>query len=339
MNAPWHADSMATPAPVTLVSGPEEFLAERAVRDVVLAARKVDPSIERRDVEGSAEGAAGLLREALSPTLFGDAAVVVVNGIEGLDDAGQTAVRAALADLPNGIYLVLVHPGGVKGKALLTDIRKSGAAEVDCATLKRGSDTIDFITREFVRHGRKATREAINALYESLGQDLRMLAAAVSQVCADLDEEPIDADHVHFYFDGVAEVSSFQIADAVWDRRPKDALRDLRWAMETGDRNRIGPSLVSGLSGGLRSLARYTGVSHSMSEGQIAGEIGVPPWKVKVIKRQAARWRPAQLAQATLLLAAADGATKGGVRHGESLDPVQKAAMLESLVVKIASPD
>ena len=103
MNAPWHAGSMATPAPVTLVSGPEEFLAERAVRDVVLAARKVDPSIERRDVEGSAEGAAGLLREALSPTLFGDAAVVVVNGIEGLDDAGQTAVRAALADLPVGI--------------------------------------------------------------------------------------------------------------------------------------------------------------------------------------------------------------------------------------------
>lgn len=329
---------MAATPPVTLVFGPEEFLAERAVRDVVMAARKADPTIERRDVDGAAEGAAGQLREALSPTLFGDAAVVVVNGIEGLDDAGQKAVRDALVDLPVGIYLVLTHPGGVKGKALLTEIRKSGAKEIECTALRRGGDTVEFISREFVRHGRKATREAVATIYEALGQDLRMLAAAVSQVCADLESEPIDAEHVQVYFDGVADVSTFQIADAVWDRRPTDALRDLRWAMETGDRNRIGPAMVSGLSAGLRSLARYTGVSHSMSEGQIAGEIGVPPWKVKAIKRQASRWRPAQLAQATLLLAAADGAVKGGVREGESLDPVQKAALLEGLVVEIASP-
>lgn len=328
---------MAAPAPVTLVFGPEDFLAERAVRQLVVAARKADPTVEKREVDAAAEGAGNLIREALSPNLFGDAAIVVVNGIDALDDAGQAAIREALGDVPMGVYLVLTHPGGVKGKALLTDIRMSGAAEIECTALKRGGDTVDFITKEFRRHDRKATSAAITTIYEALGNDLRMLAAAVSQLCADLEAEPIDDVHVQVYFDGVAEVSSFQIADAVWDRRATDALRDLRWALETGDKGRVGPALVAGLSGGLRALARIGGATRSMSDGQIAGEIGVPPWKVKTIKRQATRWRAQQLAQATLLLAAADAAVKGGVKEGESLEPAQKAAMLEALVLRISS--
>lgn len=312
---------------VTLIVGPEEFLAERAM-SVALAGN------ERVEVDGSDDRAAGLLREAMSPTLFGDAPVTVVRNLDQLDDEAAAVVKQAIAD---GVDLVLVHPGGVKGKALLTAIRASGAVEVSCTAPKRGPETADFIAREFAQHRRKGTSDAAAALAEAVGSDLRMLSAAISQMCADLDADPIDASHVQTFFSGVADVSSFQISDAVWDRRGADALRDLRWAQQAGDRGRMGPALIASLAGGVRSLARLSAAPRSVPEAQLAAEVGAPPWKIKVMRRQLNRWTGAGLAAATLRLAAADAAAKGGVLEGESLDPAQKDAMLESLVVALAA--
>lgn len=312
--------------PATLVIGPEEFLAERAVAAAVGAA-------ERVDVDGSAEGAAGLLREALSPTLFGAAPTVVVRQLDAVDDEAAAVLRQALAD---DAALVLVHPGGVKGKALLTAVRSAGATEVACTAPRRGPETTDFIVREFARHRRKASADAVSAVAEALGTDLRMVCAAISQICADVDADPVAAEDVHTFFGGVAEVTSFQISDAVWDRRAADALRDLRWSVQGADRGRSGPALVAGLAGSLRSLARLSSAPRSMSEAQLAAEVGAPPWKIKVLRRQLSRWRGGQLAAAAVRLAAADAAVKGGVREGESLDPVQKQALLEELILRTA---
>lgn len=318
-----HARGMA----VTLIVGPEDFLAERAVAAALAGA-------ERAEVDGADERAAVLLRDAMSPTLFGDAPTVVVRNLDQLDDDAAAVVKASVAE---GADLILIHPGGVKGKALLTAVRAAGATEVACTAPKRGPETADFIAREFARHRRAVTGDATTALAEAIGTDLRMLSSAISQMCADLDADPIGAAEVHTFFGGVAEVTSFQISDAVWDRRATDALRDLRWALNSGERGRTGPALISSLAGGVRSLARLSGAPRTLSEGQLAAEIGAPPWKIKVLRRQLNRWTGASLAAATLRLAAADAAAKGGVLEGESLDPVQKDAMLESLIVSLAT--
>ncbi|GAB3890026.1 hypothetical protein GCM10027612_33480 [Microbispora bryophytorum subsp. camponoti] len=44
---------MANPAPVTLVVGDEEFLADRAVGSIVAAVRAEDPGAELHDLQGS----------------------------------------------------------------------------------------------------------------------------------------------------------------------------------------------------------------------------------------------------------------------------------------------
>jgi len=310
-----------------LIVGAEEFLAERAASAAVARADRVD-------VDGAEESAAALLRDAMSPTLFGDTPVVVVRNIDQLDDAAAAVVKEALGE---GLELVLLHPGGVKGKALLTAIRAAGAREVTCVAPKRGPETADFITREFASHKRAVTAAAISALAEAIGNDPRMLSSAISQMCADLDADAIDAAEVRTFFDGVAEVTSFQISDAVWDRRAADALRDLRWSLQSGDRGRTGPALIASLSGGVRSLGRLSAAPRSASEGQLAAEVGAPPWKIKILRRQLNRWNGAGLAASVLRLAAADAAAKGGVLEGESLDPVQKDAMLEALVLALAT--
>lgn len=328
------ADTQPVPR-ITLVIGPEDLLVERAVSDVVRAVRRDEPTAERRLVDATQESAASVLAEALSPTLFGDVGVVVVTALDQADADLAAAVRAAVDSPPEHVWLVLVHPGGVKGKALLTAVRaaKPKPVEVSCTSIKGRREAAEFLSRELAHHRRTATREAISTLVDALGADARMLASAASQLAADVEHDPIGVDDVTQNFAGVSEVTGFQISDAIWDRRPREALRDLRWTAETGDRARIGPATVGAVASGLRALIRYAGAARGAPEPEVARQVGVPPWKLRTLRGQLARWRPDQLAAAVLRLSATDAAVKGGLREGENLDPVQKLLALERLVV------
>ncbi len=319
---------------ITLAIGAEQVLVDRAVSSVVTQVRRADPAAMRTVIAAGDESAAHALREAAAPNLFGDGGIVIIEGVDAADDAMGVAIREVLADLPDATYLVFTHPGGTKGKALLDAIRAAGAEQVDCPTLKKGRATTDFLTKEFARNKRKATPDAVAAMYEAIGHDLGLLCGAVSQLCADIDQDPIDADAVHEYFAGVAEVSGFAIADAVWDRRHAEALRMLRQAMLTSGSNSLGPSTVASLASGLRTLVRVGGMPPGASEADVAREAGVPPWKVKVLRRQWSRWSGDQrrLAAAAVSLAEADAAMKGGVGEGSSLDAEQKLLAMEILV-------
>jgi len=323
-----------TAAPLTLVVGSERLLVDRAILRVSSAARADDPNVQRTVIAAGGEDAAGALREATAPNLFGDGGVVVLTDVDAADDGVAAAIREILADLQPNVFLVFTHPGGVKGKSLLDAIKAAGAEVVDCAPLKKRQAVLDFLTREFSQHKRKVTGPALITLYEAVGQDLGLLAGAVSQLVSDVEANPIDVDDVHDYFAGVADVSGFAIADAVWERRYVDALRTLRQAMLTTDGGRVGPMTVSSMASGLRSLVRVGGMPAGTSQSVIAKEAGVPPWKVEPLRRQWSRWSGDQrrLAAAVVALADADGAMKGGVLEGSSLDPEQKLLALEALV-------
>ena len=102
-----------------LVLGDEELLVERAVADVLRAARTRagtnDVPVSRMR---AGEVSAYELVELLSPSLFADERIVV---LESAADAGKDAVGvivSAAADLPSGVVLVVVHSGGGRAKAL-----------------------------------------------------------------------------------------------------------------------------------------------------------------------------------------------------------------------------
>lgn len=323
-----------TTARITLAIGGEAVLVDRAVAAVVAGARASDPTLQRTTIGADDDAAAARLREAAAPNLFGDGGVVVITGIDAADDELGSAVRATIADLPEGVSLVVTHPGGNKGKALLDALRAAGADEVDCRGPKKGKETREFLTREFSRRKRKVTPDAVTTLYDAVGHDIGLLCSAVAQLCDDVEGEVIDAAAVGEFFGGVAEVSGFSIADAVWDRRHAEALESLRQAMVSGDSGRMGVMLVSSLAGGLRTLVRVGGMPPGASEADIAREAGVPPWKVTSLRRQWSRWSADQrrLATAVVALAETDAAVKGGIGAGTSLDPEQKLLALEVLI-------
>ena len=171
-------------APVVLVTGAEQLLAERAGAGLLAAAKARDPDVEVTQLE-AAGYAGGTLIVATSPSLFGEARVVVVQGVEQATDELVSDALAYLEAPADDVVLVLHHGGGQRGKKFLDAVRESGAAMVTCEPIKKDSDKVAFAAAELRRAGRRADAAAMRALVEAVGTDLRELSASCAQLAAD----------------------------------------------------------------------------------------------------------------------------------------------------------
>lgn len=297
-----------------LALGAEDFLAERVVTAVIADARRADPTVERRDLDLAAETALGSLVEACSPNLFGDAAVVVARGADSADEAMVAALLAAAAE--GDVRLVVVHPGGVKGRKVADALVAGGFAVAPCEKAK-GRAVDDFVARELHTARRKATPEALESLRVAIGDDLRALAAACAQLVSDVEDDPLTAASVALYYDGVADVPGYLVSDAVLGGRAVEVLRRSRWALANDPG--VGPALSSAVAGGLRGLARVASTPRGTPDAEVAREAGVPPFKVRTLRDQANRWHPAALAAAIVSIAQADAAVKGRAVSGRTM--------------------
>ncbi|MBO8198654.1 DNA polymerase III subunit delta [Streptomyces sp. A73] len=310
-------------APLTVAVGQEELLIERAVRAVIDAARAADADTDVRDL-APGDLQPGTLAELTSPSLFAERKVVVVRAAQDLGADTVKDVKAYLTAPAEEITLVLVHAGGAKGKGLLDAARKAGAREVECPKMTKPADRLAFVRGEFRSLGRAATAEACQALVDAIGSDLRELASACTQLTADV-EGTIDEAVVGRYYTGRAEASSFTVADRAVEGKAAEALETLRWAVATG----VAPVLItSALAQGVRAIGKLAGAPRGARAGDLARELGMPPWKIDRVRQQMRGWTPDGVAAALRAVAEADAAVKGG-----GMDPEYA---LEKAVVTIA---
>jgi DNA polymerase-3 subunit delta len=304
------------PAPVVLVVGGEELLAERAVGAVLAAARAADPEVVVETVE-AAGYEAGRLALLASPSLFGGGSIVVVSGVESANDAFVADVTAYLAAPAPEVCVVLRHSGVQRAKAVLEAARTAGAPEAACTPVTKDDDKVEFAASEFRRLGRRASPQAVRALVDAVGSDLRELAAACAQLAQDAEVGPgdgrVEADVVEQWFGGRVEVTGFRVADAAVAGRADQALSLLRHAVATG----VDPvPLVAAVAAKVRALAKVS-VAPRGPSAALAGQLGMAPWQIDKARRELAGWSEEGLATAVLALAEADTAVKGGGR-----DPV-----------------
>jgi DNA polymerase-3 subunit delta len=292
--------------PLTLVVGDEELLVSRAVSAVVRAARARNPETELAELDGSSL-LPGDLAGVLSPSLFGDERVVVLRAAQDLSKEAAAEVLAYAADPVPEIALVALHAGGAKGKALLASLVGAGARRVEAARITKPSERRDLVRAELRGDGRQVSEDAVTALLDAVGNDLRELCSAASQLLSDT-EGPITEEVVGRYHRGRAESSGFAIADKAVDGDLAGALELVRWGQSTG----LAPVLVtSALASTLRSVALVASAGRQPAH-QLAGQLGMPPWKVEKTQRQARGWRPEGLSAALQAVATADGDVKGG---------------------------
>ncbi|MGQ7296854.1 DNA polymerase III subunit delta [Quadrisphaera sp. KR29] len=310
---PWH---QAHPGPVVLVTGPEQLLAERAVERVRDACRQDSPDLEVVTVEAGAYRS-GELAQWTSPSLFEEARLVVVVGLEAAPDALVTDVTAALGALPQDVVLLLRHAGGARAGALLQAARQvPGAVLVECPAVKGAAEQRAFAQTELRSHGRSIDDDALDALLLAVGSDLRSLAAACSQLAADVPRGPggrparLSGEDVERYYGGRAEVTGFKVADAAVAGQRAEALRLLRQALDAG----LDPvPLVAALALKLRGMAKVASAGRG-SPDALARGLGMAPWQVRTTRDALRGWTPEGIAAGITALAEADEQVKGAGR-------------------------
>ncbi len=306
----------AAAPPLTVVVGEEELLAERAVSAAVALATAGSAESAGDDGTGAPAdvqevAAAGLtageLATLATPSLFGGTSVLVIRSVQDAS-ASLAAELKRLASSPLAeMFLVVTHPGGAKNKALVADLVAAGARRVDCPTIKRFGDRMDFLRGEFKAAGRKADDSGLRALLDAVGNDLRDLAAACSQLVADTTGMVSQA-VVARYYQGRAEATGFSVADKACEGNLAEALEQLRWALATG----TSPVLItSALASGLRTLALVGSAGRGLNPNALAADLGMPPWKVDKARQQLRGWTAAGLARAHAAVAEADVQVKG----------------------------
>lgn len=304
--------SQAAPAPVVLVAGAEQLLAERAIASIRDRLRADDPALEISDLDAG-DYAPGELATLASPSLFGEPRLIRVAGVERCSDAFLADALDYLESPAEGACLVLRHGGGARGKRLLDAVRAASgtAVEVVCDELKKDADKYDFARDEFRAAGKRVTPAALRALTSAFSEDLAELAAACRQLIADSSDEVGD-ELVDRYYGGRVETNAFKVADAAIAGRRGEALVTLRHALASG----ADPvPIVAAFASKLRTMAKVAG-SRGSGAG-LASALGLAPWQVDRARRDLQGWTQAGLGRCIEAVAEADANVKGAAR-----DPV-----------------
>lgn len=307
-----------TLAPLVLALGPESLLAERTVDAVVRQARDRDPDVDVVRIP-AAGYEAGRLRVAVSPSLFDEPRLVVLEDLHDGTEAAFADVADYAVDPTPEVSLVVVHGGGNRGKRTLDALRTAGAVVVACDAVKRDGDKAAFVTAELRRARRRAEPDAVRALVEACGTDLRELASAVQQLVSDTTGV-ISAEVVGRYHGGRVEATGFAVADAAVAGRSGEAVALLRHAVATG----TDPvPVVAALAAKLRALAK---VASARGRGlDPARDLGLAPWQVDRARRELRGWTPEGLAEAISAVAQADHEVKGAAR--DAVFAVERAVL------------
>ncbi|MFM7013552.1 MAG: DNA polymerase III subunit delta [Actinomycetota bacterium] len=311
----------AHPAALVLVSGGEDYLADRAIRLIRDSMRVKDSGLEIHNFSAG-DYSSGQLAAMASPSLFQEPRLIVIEGVERCSDALIEDGIQYLSNPSDDTTIVLRHnSSSVRGKKLIEAIRVSDIAiEIACVELKRDADKAHFVQSEFAAAERKVTPGAVRALCEAFSDDLSELAAACSQLISD-SAETIDEQIVDNYYGGRVETNAFKVADAALAGKSADALALLRHALATG----ADPvPVVAAIGMKVRLMAKVFGNRYASPS-----TIGAQPWQINRAREDLAGWSEEGLAEAVMAIATTDAAVKGMER-----DPI---FALEKLVLLLAN--
>ena len=250
----------APPAPTShlrAVVGDEALLRPRAVAAVRAAVLERHPQAELHEL-AAAGLPLGQLAEVLAPSLFSEHRLVVVTGVHEAAGALVDALTGYAKEPDPDLTLVVVHHGGKRNDALVKSFKAAGAAVDECPKVWP-NELGGFVRNEVRRVGGRITADAVLALVEAVGNDLRELSSAASQLVSDFGGT-VDADAVARFHRGQAEANGFVVADKVLMGDTAGSIEVLRWALSGG----VAPVLIAdALAEGIRTAARVKAVNIS----------------------------------------------------------------------------
>lgn len=286
-----------------LLFGSEVVLAERALRRIESSAE----GCEKITLDGS-DLAPGDFSQQSAPSLFGDPRLLIVREVDDLPEESHDEILRYLSDPAPDITLVLIHPGGIKGKAFIEKLKKAKVEVISCDAIKKDGEKIELVKGEALDRGRKISNDAARALVDAAGSEALEMISALHQLLSDTIGV-IEVSDVNSLFAGRVETTSFAVADAILENSLPHALLTLRQALDSG----VDPVvIVNALASSLRTLAKVGSVPRSARAAELAPVLGMAPWQVDKARRQLSGWNGAGITQAIAAIAHADSQVKGG---------------------------
>ena len=311
---------------IILVQGPEEILAERAIAiEIEKIINKDNQAVVSKFSADEIEP--GMISDALAPSLFSQSRVLVIKQVQDVAAECVTEIENYLENLDPDLTLVIWHKGGVKGKGLVDKLKKAKAEVIPAAEIKSAADKKSFVQSEFKKNKRNVTADALVALVNAIGSDLRELASICEQLSSDVaKEKTIDASDVEKLMNGRIEATGFDVADAVMAGNVEASLIANRHAISSGTDPVL---IVSAIATSIRTMVKVMGANSSQNAYQLASSLALAPWQIEKARRQLNRWREENLGKAVIRLAKADADIKG-----DAADPHYA---LERALIDIAS--
>jgi DNA polymerase III delta subunit len=257
-----------------------------------------------------------------SGSLFGDARLVVVEGVDGRRNADGRLVNGWKSADVKAIEEYLASPAPATVLALVAEELKKDAP-LTKACVKRGDvlafeipkrNVAQWVAERFRLAGARAEPEACAALLQLVGDDAQQLANEVDKLATWAGGEPIGEREVEVLVAAVADTPSFALTDA-WAQRDTGrtlATSETIFEREGRSRRDTAPRLAGALA---NHVARVRQCQKLAAEGmrprEAAGALKMHPFYAEKVFAQAANFSADELRDAVVRLAALDLALKG----------------------------
>jgi DNA polymerase III subunit delta len=305
------ADPVEPTSRLRVVMGEEELLRARAVSAVRSAVFSRHEDAEEHELT-AAGLPIGQLADVLAPSLFGGHRLVIVTGVQEAAAALTDSLISYAKDPDPDLTLVVVHFGGKRNETLVKAFKAAGAALDECPKLTSAGDRAQFVRNEVRSAGGRITADAVTALVDAIGADLRQLSSAAGQLVSDFGGS-IDGDAVARFHQGQAEVSGFTVAERVLLGDRQGSIEMLRWALDRGVPHVL---IADAIADGVRTAARVSSLSFT-NPGELARVLKMPPWKVKKAQAQSRGWSIDGLQQAIGVAAELNADVKGAAASAD----------------------
>jgi DNA polymerase-3 subunit delta len=293
--------------PVYLIAGSDWPKVDQAIAR--LKARFPEESVEQLTVAGEHDGDIVAACNALD--LLGGPRLVLVRGVEALEQERVTGVCAYLADPAPGTCLALFGGAGLDPKGTLA-AAVAATGDVRFFDAPDRKQAVDWVVKRFADLTVRCPPDVARRLVERAGDDLGDLALEVEKVATFAGGEPPEADDVDALVPAATDIKPWEITDA-WGRR--DAATMIALAVADVDRPDEVSRLVATLSAHVRKVRRAAALLDAgAGSAEVAKQLKVKPYPAQKLVAQAQRFELRELGDAIVRLAELDVAVKGGSR-------------------------
>ena len=264
-------------------------------------------------------------------SLFGDARLVVVEGVDGRRNsegrlahgwkaADVKAVEGYLASTAPGTVLALVAEELKKDAPLSKVCAKAG----EVLAFEVGKRNVNqWVADRFRQAGARVEPDACAALIHLVGDDFQQLANEIEKLALWAGDEPIGEREVELLVAAVAETPTFALTDA-WAQRDTGgtlAASETIFEREGRPRRDTAPRLAGALVNHLSFMRRCQLLAaEGVRPRDAAATLKRHPFYVEKVFAQASNFSEEELRDGVVRLARLDHALKGGGRLAPDLE-------------------